>query len=128
MMHHPVALMCDGYHVILIVERWKALTNKIVVYVNGKMRMSHTNYPDQIERFSFPSKRFVLSAKNRAEFKKEPKWMRKALVKRGYDPDETYTSYFPAWGSFKALKSHFIKHNISIELLKDWRFLAVDEG
>jgi hypothetical protein len=123
-LYEPVALMCDGYHVILRVEPFKGLSLKISVYVNGKMSFSTENHPEETIRFSFPSRRYHYSAKNRALIKKEPKWL---IKKMGLDPDATYTIYLPWWGSFKTLKAHLVKHNESIELLKDWKYQEVVE-
>jgi hypothetical protein len=40
----------------------------------------------------------------------------KQLKNRGIDAGKTCTMYYPWWTSFKALKSHLIKNNASIEL------------
>ena len=111
--YSPVGLICDGFHVMLILGRHSAFKNKIDVYVNGVMSFDYKPETEEILRFSFPSVRFVHSTKERASLRKEPKWLLKKLGK-GFQPDETYTIYTPCWGSFKALKANLIKLNGSI--------------
>lgn len=124
LMHAPVALSCDGYHVMLNLEPISHLRNAICVYVNGTMRL----YPEPCEeqrRFQYPSRRSVMKAEDKRKLLKEPKWLQKRLkaTSKFFDPDATYTVYKPWWGSFKALRAHLVKHNQEIDLLKSWRFL-----
>jgi hypothetical protein len=121
--YSPVGLMCDGFHVTLKLERMDAFKNNICVYVNGQMRFEHKPNTEETRRFSFPSTRFVHSTKERQQLKKESKRLLKRLGDF-WQPDATYTTYLPFWGSFKSLKAHLVKHNESIELLKDYKYEA----
>jgi hypothetical protein len=123
--YSPVALMCDGFHVILKLERISAFKNNICVYVNGRMVFNKETHLEETRRFCFPSVRFMYSGKQRASWKKEPKWLLKEM---GIKPDRTYTTYLPFWGSFKSLKAHLGKNNENIELLKDWKYVVEPKG
>lgn len=115
----PVALMCDGYHLTLKLQR-TGMKLVIAFFVNGFMKGAWMGVEcEERRRFFRPVKKSCWSAKNRARMKKESKRNLKAL---GVDPAETFTVHYPWWTSFKALKSHLQKHNTSIELLKDWQY------
>jgi hypothetical protein len=116
--YRPVAMMCDGFHVILVVQSHKELTFKIYVYVNGKIRFHEKNNPE-VSRFCFPGQHYRWDAKSRGELKR---WSKRRLKEYGYDPEEKFTVYLPWWGSFKALKAHLVKNNQEIELLKNWKY------
>lgn len=120
--YQPVALMCDGYHVTLTLSRISQTRLAIVVEVNGKLQMYEKDAPEL--RFFYPSKRSVMSAADKRDLAKEPKWLQKRLVKSNslFDPKATYTVWCSYWGSFKALRAHYTKNNSEIELLKTWQY------
>ena len=68
---------------------------------------------EERRRFFRPYTRTVWSKSQLDMFKKLSK---KQLQNRGIDPGKTFTTYYPWWTSFKALKAHLLKNNTSIEL------------
>lgn len=121
----PVALMCDGYHLTLKIER-SGMKLLIVAYINGTLKGEWViAESEECRRFFRPVKKSVWSAKALARMKKMSK---RQLKEYGLDPDETVTAYYPWWTSVKALKSHLLKHNESIELLKDWQYEAKEQA
>ena len=124
--YHSVALMCDGFHIVLRLERISVVKNAICVYVNDHMK-HYSKDCEELRRFQYPSVRKAHSAKEQREIRKMPKWLRKQLGHFG-NPDATYTVYQPWWGSFQALKRHLIKQNQDIELLKSSLQKPVMEG
>ena len=122
--YSPIGLMCDGFHVMLILTRHNTFKNKIDVYVNGMMSFDYKDEKEETRRFSFPSMYFAHSAKSRAEFKKAPKKQQKWLLEIFPTLNTPRAIYTPSWGSFRALKANLIKLNSSIELLKTPYFKA----
>lgn len=92
-------LEIDGYKVHLTVVPYKSLNNVIYVEVDGKSLMRYTE-KDCEERRRFCQQR-------------ERKAFREEIEKKA-----TYYYYMPFWTSFRSMKSHFIKNNKSIELVK----------
>lgn len=121
----PVALMCDGYHLTLQIKR-SGMKLLIVPYVNGVLKGTwFTAESEERRRFFRSVKKSVWSTKARARMEKMSK---RQLEAYGLDPGETVTAYYPWWTSVKALKSHLLKHNESIELLKDWQYEAKEQA
>jgi hypothetical protein len=116
--YSPVGLMCDGYHVMLILTRHDTFKNKIDVYVNGMMSFDYKPETEEIRRFSFPKMFFAHTAKSRSDFKKSNKKRQKWLLEIFPNINTPQALYTPCWGSFKTLKANLIKLNSSIELLK----------
>ncbi|WP_298437984.1 hypothetical protein [Geobacter sp.] len=115
----PVALMCDGYHLTIRIERIK-MQLVIGFHVNGVFRGAWMSEDcEERRRFFRPVKKSAWNAASRARMKKMSK---RALKQMKVDPSESFTVHYPWWTSFKALKSHLQKHNESIELLQDWRY------
>ena len=109
-----VRLKIDGYSVVLTLERVDTYRNKIMVYVNDEFRFIWvTQDCEERRRFLQEHKRSTLSRKEAANFKALPKEVQKELLD---SHNMQYYSYSPLWTSFRALKSHLIKNNKSIEL------------
>lgn len=108
-------LICDGYSLQLGLRKIAEMKLAIAFSVNGKGDYVEWMQTDCEERRRFfrPYTRSVWSRPQLDLFKKLSK---KQLQNRGLDPKKTFTTYYPWWTSFKALKSHLIKHNTSIEL------------
>lgn len=116
-----VTLTIDGHEISLQREVAK---NKIftTVYVNGFVKGENLN-PDKpteiTKRFYRPQSRYVYRMKRGEIREKEIKKLKRlklhdyaeALSKR-------YTWYSPFWNAFRPMKSHFIKNNDSIELVR----------
>lgn len=113
-----VKLKCDGYEVTLALRTISQFKNAILVYVNGVMKGEWmTKDCEERRRFFRPVAKSIYSQKQKAALKKISKKLRK---KYGLaDPEAKYTSYYPYWTSFRALKGHLIKHNRDIELVRD---------
>ena len=108
-----VGMKIDGYDVTVVVEPLKALKNVLVVYVNGEWKGKWLS-EDCEERRRFYQKHTgnILSRKEQKRLAREKKAVREAVGKTTYD------WYSPYWTSFRSLKSHLIKNNKSIELVK----------
>lgn len=118
-MYRPVALVCDGYHLILNLVR---SGNRLIIgfYVNGVMRgVWMRDDCEERSRFFRPHERSAWKAESRARLKKMSK---RTLKMMKVDPDETFTVHYPYWTSVQTLRRHLEKHNDSIELLKDWEY------
>ena len=106
-------LKVDDYDVSIVVEPLKPLKNVLVVYVNGEWKGKWLS-EDCEERRRFYQKHTgnILSRKEQKRLAREKKAVREAVGKTTYD------WYSPYWTSFRTLKSHLIKNNKSIELVK----------
>lgn len=111
----PVKLKCDGYDLALCLERIGQFKNGILVYINGVMKMEWLAEDcEERRRFLRPVKKSVFSQKQKAALRKVSKRVRK---ENGLpELDASYIEYVPYWTSFRALKSHLIKHNSEIEM------------
>lgn len=111
-------LRCDGYEVAFVLKRISQMKNGICVYVNsvleGKWLLEDC---EERRRFLCPMKKSVYSRKQKEGLKKFSKRLRTRLDLP--DPDKKYTYYLPYWTSFKSLKSHLIKNNSNIELVRE---------
>ncbi len=111
-----VALRCDGYNVDLCEER---MGNKIVIaiYVDGYMKGKWLNGDCEIGRkFMRPKTWYVLSKKQREEFKKIVGARRYKKERERYE--EKLTTYYPYWTNINSLIRHLKKNCESIELIK----------
>lgn len=110
-----VVLICDGYRLQLRITRIAEMKLAITFSINDLSDYLEWMQADCEERRRFfrPYTRSVWSKSQLDMFKKLSK---KQLQNRSIDPGKTFTTYYPWWTSFKALKSHLIKHNTSIEL------------
>lgn len=107
-----VKLLVDGYNVTLECLPEKTLHYVIVVFVDGKFDSKWAMDDCDIRRrfYSRHTKCF-LDQKARNRLKREKKAFREEVKK------QATTEYFlPYWNSFRLMKSHFIKNNVSIEL------------
>ena len=97
----------------------------IAFYVNGSCKGKWMQEDcEERRRFFRPVKKSAWNAKSRLAMQK----MSKRMLKRmNVDPAETFTVHYPWWTSFKALRSHLVKHNTSIELAPDWKYEAKGE-
>lgn len=113
-----VKLKCDGYNITLRLERISQFENGILIYVNGKMDFKWIGEDcEERRRFMQPVKKSLFSQKQKASLKKISKRLRQ---KSGLpEPNVSYTCYRPYWKSFRSLKSHLVKNNNSIELIKE---------
>jgi len=107
--------MCDGYEVTLLLGPISQFKNAILVYIGGKIRGKWLSEDCEERRRFFQSvTKSILSPKKKAALKKLPKKTRLQLEEK-----TKYTYFLPYWTSFKALKSHLIKHNSNIELISE---------
>ncbi|SFH21635.1 hypothetical protein SAMN05660649_04286 [Desulfotomaculum arcticum] len=110
-----VELKCDGYKVALVLKRLSQMKNGIIVYVNGIFEYKWLlDDCEERRRFCCPVKKSVYNQKHKAAMKKISKRLRGLQ-----DPEAKYTYYLPYWSSFRSLKSHLIKNNSSIELIRE---------
>lgn len=113
----PVRLKADGYDVALCLERVGVYQNRIMVYVNGKFRWEWLSEEcEERRRFCQKKMRSLLTAKQKADFRKLSKKQQKELAERYHSWE--YAAYSPQWSSFGALKKHLTANNQSIELVR----------
>lgn len=104
-----ISLICDGYRLTIQTRIYKRKLSS-VPYVNGEFKgIWMTQDCEERRRFFRPVHTLVWKKKTTKGFSK------KTLKSIGIDPDEKRTYYSCEW-SFRALKSHLIKNNTSIEL------------
>lgn len=108
-----VKLLIDGYKITLAVVHIKARRYAIMVYINGWFRDEWTT-KDCEERRRFYSRKWVYYLK-RAERERMRKYNKRHPKYNVGDPDNGFESYTPFWTSFRRLKAHLIKNNVSIE-------------
>lgn len=108
----PVNLWIDGYKVTLILSRISTYTLAIKVYVNGSWKGKWMLEDcEERRRFYWESKRYRYNQAIRKKFKKKTHLLGMSLK----DLNSTFSIWFPYFQSFSQLKSHFLKHNESIE-------------
>lgn len=114
---NPVKLTCDGYKVTIILVRTDQFKNALAVYVNGEIKGKwYMEDCEERRRFFQSRSQSAFNKKQKDIYKKIRKSTRKEI---GIDIEKKFTYYTPYWKSFKALKSHLIKNNTNIELVKE---------
>lgn len=108
----PVVLDCDGYRLHLELKRISQFKNAICFYVDGFFKVKWV-LDDCEER-----RRFFRPITKRMLPKKASKGISKKMVKQ-FGLDKTYTNYRGDWTSFRSLKSHLIKNNKEITLIRE---------
>ncbi len=107
-----VKLLVDGYNVTLVCQPEKPLHYVISVFIDGKFQAGWVMEDCDIRRrFCSRHTKCYLDQKARNLLKREEKSVREEVKKRA-----TTEYYMPFWNSFRLMKSHFIKNNVSIEL------------
>lgn len=110
-----VNLKIDGYNVTIETLPVKPLHYKLFVYVDGKFKMKWCFEDcEERRRFCFKSKKSLLTAQDKKKLKRERKAVREEVERR-----MTIYTYYPIFNSFRTLKSHLIKNNVSIELAEE---------
>lgn len=115
---HPwgtVALICDGYRVDLQVQRAKAMTYRVMTYVNGQFLGKWVS-----DKEVFPEQKFLRKSirplASPAQKAKAEKILGKRVVAKDPWYNKTLTSYMPDWASGKAAISHLCKVCDSVEV------------
>lgn len=103
-------LMVDGYKITLQLGRLSPYRNAIGVYINGVMD-GKMMIEDCEERRRFY--REVLHTPGPAKPPKGITAKRWAQARK----EHTYSTWYPYWTNFAALRRHLIKNNSSIELI-----------
>ncbi len=110
-----VELKIDGYQISLSLVRVSTYKLAIAIYVNGVFKGEWLMKEcDERQRFLPKKERSLLTAKDKASWKKLPKKTQKELEEKYNRKYECYASH---WTSFGALKKHLIANNTSIELI-----------
>ena len=110
----------DGYKLTIEIQRHKMKLFR-VVYIDGSFKGADFvkdkdgNYSDRSNRFIKREMKSIHSRKSIKDFEKSC-GKRAAKRLRMYEKFETRSPY---WTSFRSFKSHIIKHNNNIELIKD---------
>lgn len=117
-LYSTVKLRCDGYEVSFVLARIGQFKNGILVYVDGVFKGKWLMEDcEERRRFCRPINKSFHTAKEKQSLRKLPKKWRKES--KALDPDLKYTYYANYWTSFRTLKSHLIKNNRDIELVKE---------
>lgn len=114
-----VDMKIDGYDVSLCIAKSGKLKYCIAVYVNGCIKGEWVAKDCEIRRkFFHCGVKSAFSKKEKDKiFKGMSKKQREKFEAENYDRLH-YKYYEPYFNSFRALKSHFIKNNTSIELIR----------
>ena len=108
-------LKVDGYNVTIGHALEKPLKYCLAVYIDGVFETKWLFEDCEIRRrFCNRHTKSILTAKEKKALKRERKDFREKIIK-----NSTYVWYEPYWGSFRSLKSHLIKNNISIEMVEE---------
>lgn len=118
---HPygrgVKLLCDGYTVHLVVERYKGMTYRVMTYVNGVFKgtwfSSKNAHPEQ--KFLRKLVRPLCSPAKKREMEKI---MGKRHIKNDPYYSATHTSYWADWANGKAALNHLNRVCESVELVE----------
>lgn len=114
-----VDLKIDGYDVSLRIVKNGNLKYCIAVYVNGYIKFDWATKDCEIRRkFYHCGTKSCLSKKEKDKiFKGMSKKQREKYEAENYE--KMHYKYFePYFSSFRTLKSHFIKNNTSIEMVR----------
>jgi hypothetical protein len=123
-----VKLHCDGYRLSVCRERYKAMRDCLVVYVDGVWKGDWSRDCEERRRFACPRKTYVWNAKDRASIKarrakmpkRDLKWLSEKFKDTHlFEPDKTFIYYSPIWPGFKALKAHLVRNNKEISIIKE---------
>lgn len=119
---HPygsgVKLLCDGYEVTLQVGAVKAMSYRVMTYVNGHFKgswfgLSKPDCPEQ--KFM---RKLVRPRCSPAKKREGEKIMGKRYVNNNPYYSEIQTSYWPDWPSGKAALNHLNKVCESVQLVE----------
>lgn len=103
-----VDLTCDGYRVTLSVQRWKAMTYRVVTYVNGELKYAWLSGSSEA-----PESKFLRASIRPNVTPARRRELEKAIGKRRVKSDPylsgTFVVYLPDWSSGKAALSHLCK-------------------
>ena len=113
---HPpgiVKMNIDGYNVTITHAIVKPMQYCIAVFINGVFEMKWvTEDTDIRRRFCSKHTKSMVTAKDKKKLNITNRELKRIKAKYTYD------WYEPYWNSFRSMKSHFLKNNDSIELVK----------
>ena len=123
----PIKLDCDGYILTIQRVRCTEMRDCIIVSINGVAKLDQRDGdPEERRRFCYEKKKFLYKPKRRAEIKEFRRKQSKRFLKEldekyriAFNPDAIYTWHTQIWPNFKKLKSHLIKNNKEITLVKE---------
>lgn len=108
----PAHLIIDGYDIKISLQRVKMKLYYLII-VNDTIKEEWMDEECEIRRkFYQCHKKHLFST---AEKKKADRALRKYMEEN----DKVYEHFGPWWGSFSRMKSHLIKNNQSIELVRE---------
>lgn len=110
-----IHLEIDGYSITLRVEPYKKLKNCIAVYVDGKIKNDWVFQDCEIRRRFYQKHTKCLVKIDRKKLEGASKDVRKMVEE--FQKEHTYEYFEPYWMTFNKMKCHFIKNNVSIELI-----------
>lgn len=109
-----VDFIIDNYNVTIACEQEKTRHYVLMVYIDGKFDLKWAMEDCDIRRrFCSRHTRCSLNQKQRNRLRRERKAFREEVKKR-----LSYEYFLPYWNSFRTMKTHFVKNNTSIELVR----------
>ena len=110
-----VQLQADEYKVTVVCQPTSNILKcELVIYIDGKLKIAWAMEDCDIRRRFFSKHtRSTLKAADKRTLKKIPKKERERIENKS-----KYEIYYPSWNSFNRMKSHFIKNNADIKLLR----------
>lgn len=116
-----VELLADGFEVSFMRGLVSKNTIGIMTYVNGVFKMGWCSSlnggpSEEARRFFRTAKKSIQVVRGKEREKYIRKWGKRALKELDARLSITYKT--PVWGSFKALRAHLVKENVSLELVK----------
>lgn len=112
---NPVKLKADGYELDLVLQRVGMYKNGISIYINGVFKAAWLLEDcEERRRFIQSRERSMLSARQKAEWRKLSKKVQKALLEKY---DVRYKRYSTYWSSYGALKKRLLDTSKDIELI-----------
>jgi len=112
-----VRLICDGREITLQVRREKALSYRVITFIDGFFKYEwcdvKAGHPES--RFLRKSVRQLYSAKDKAAFEKV---FGKRAAKADKHLNATFTMLHPDWSSGKAVINHLCKVCESVEVVE----------
>ncbi|MFZ6655641.1 hypothetical protein [Undibacterium sp. TJN19] len=110
-----VELICDGYKINLVVERYKELSYRVATYVNGYIKGEWFYSKSESPESRFLRKRVVPNISPTKKKKLEKIYGKRVIAK---DPfwSGSVTVFYPDWPSGKAALNHLCKICDSVEI------------
>lgn len=112
-----VKLLCDGYQITLVVERFKGMRYRVMTYVDGHFKGEWVDPDNNAPESKFLHK-MVIPACSPSRKREVEKALGKRYVKNNPYYSKTIPYYRPDWASGKAALNHLCKVCESVEIVE----------